>query len=98
MSLPERCPAHLDAPSRHACAACFDAYELARDARIERDHIERRERFELARQLSLAAAACGLCDEHGRLPDGLPCHHNPDQAETLRRGLDLCREALLCHV
>ena len=82
-------------PSRHACAACRDAYEAARDWQIARDALEREQRRELYAQRRLDTAACADCDERGRRPDGLPCSHDPEQFDRLRRWVAACREALL---
>lgn len=51
------------------------------------------------RQALLAAVRdCGLCDDHGRLPAGPLCAHDPDTVERARRGKQLVLAALQAHM
>lgn len=51
-------------------------------------------------RLALLAAVrdCDLCDDHGRLPAGPLCAHDPNTGERARRGKQLALAALQAHM
>lgn len=91
---PRRCPKHLhdeNPPNCHACGQARRAHEIwqTEQLRAERQAASEatRARAELSRQ---QIDACTLCDADGYV-GASRCHHDPNQADTNRRGVELMR-------
>lgn len=63
---PDRCAAHQeDAPYR-TCRSCVEAARAAGITPAPRPD----------RAARPSPADCSICDDDGRLPNGMPCHHD----------------------
>lgn len=94
---PLHCSQHIDEPTTAPCRACGDA-RRAREVwdRNEAHAVKRAQSSEAKRRAELIQDAideCELCDENGYFGTTV-CEHNPERAETNRRGVALVREAL----
>ncbi|ANC31463.1 helix-turn-helix domain-containing protein [Isoptericola dokdonensis] len=91
---PERCAEHQHTDVPPPCGACARARRVVEAAEAERDQRQRTadaerlraERAERTRLARIDIDACGLCDDDGRLRNGLPCKHDPALVERNARG------------
>lgn len=93
-----RCPDHINDEHPPPCGAC-GGYRRARERWDQRQAAAAAEarsaEIRAAAEIREAAiAACTICDPDGRLPSGTVCNHDPNQADTNRRGIAAVRAAL----
>ena len=88
------CRAHTPGGTVRPCRDCETAaQELAEWTAWQRAYDE--EQRAAAREAErVAVNRCGMCDERGRAGNGLMCRHDPGQADTYRRGLEMARAAI----
>lgn len=82
---PERCPAHLAAPTSEPCGPCGDARKIRRKWDADRERHKARTDA-VARRLAaetrgLAIDRCGFCDDDGYTPSRTVCDHRPPTPE-----------------
>lgn len=88
---PERCPAHLDNPTKKPCRACGSARRAATEwdaakARAASDANAVQAKENAAARIE-AAKGCSRCDGDGRSHEtGLPCDHKPAPILLRRQG------------
>lgn len=93
-----RCPVHRDEPAQHPCGACGD-WRDAHDEWAHRKRLYDAEQragvaAEHARIRALEIARCNYCNDEGRGPNGLPCHHGPPPSAAARDSIAAARAAL----
>ena len=77
-----------------ACTDCQDAAQALIDWRAWSRAFDDEQRAARREAERVAVNRCGMCDERGRAGNGLMCRHDPGQADTYRRGLEMARAAI----